>query len=432
MGIMADLSSVKKIAVVGSGIMGTGIMEGILLKGFDKAVLHDADSSALRKGRDTIERMIRIVADEEGFKQFVSSYAGMNAQHSRDFDALRKDPKIVGMFAEGATADDILGRLVCEEDLEKAVSDVDFVIEAVSEVLELKQDVFEKLSELAPAHAVCASNTSTLPVTKIALKSKRPENAIGMHFHGFTQIINRLVEIMGGEKTAEGAMELGRLVGASLPSLGGERLAVRLDREAEGFIANRIAAPAGIYGTWFMDKAMAEGISLEQLHAAGRNMIGTDIVGLDTAYNAGISYQQNLSPDFSPSKAITELVKQGRLGRKTGRGIYEWDESGNVVIKEVEVEEKTREFIKAYSDPEIAMAARLNEACRLIELGVVKGCSVVTEVERIGESHEGIFVLGADKYKEWAEKLEEVAERIGKPYLKPCEMMKSGKFKDYP
>jgi len=429
---MADLSSVKRIAVIGSGIMGSGIMEAILLKGFDKAVLHDADSGALEKGREAIERMIRMVGDEDRFAQFVSSYTGMNAQPSRDFDALRKDPKIVGMFADGATADDVLDRLVCEEDLEKAVSDVDFVIEAVTEVLEVKQDVFAKLSELTPAHTVCASNTSTLPVTKIALKSKRPENAIGMHFHGFTQIANRLVEIMGGEKTAEDAMELGRLVGASLPSLGGERLAVRLDREAEGFIANRIAAPASIYGSWFMDKATEEGISLEQLHAAGRNMIGTDIVGLDTAYNAGISYQQNLSPDFGPTKAIAELVKQGHLGRKTGRGIYEWDESGNPVIKEVEVEEKTKAFVEKYSDPEVAMAARLNEACRLIEMGVVKGCSVITEVERIGESHEGIFILGADRYGEWAEKLEEVAEKIGKPYLKPCEMMKSGTFKDHP
>jgi len=65
-------------------------------------------------------------------------------------------------------------------------------------------------------------------------------------------------------------------------------------------------------------------------------------------------------------------------------------------------------------------------------MGVVKGCDVITEVERIGEGHEGIFVLGADKYREWADKLETVAEKIGKPYLKPCEMMRSGKFKDYP
>ena len=112
--------------------------------------------------------------------------------------------------------------------------------------------------------------------------------------------------------------------------------------------------------------------------------------------------------------------------------MYEWDESGNAIIKETKVEEKTLNFLKEYADPELWLATRLNEACRLLEMGVVKGCGVITEVERIGESHEGIFVLGWDKYKEWAEKLEALAEKIGKPYLKPCEMMRSGRFKDYP
>ena len=173
------------------------------------------------------------------------------------------------------------------------------------------------------------------------------------------------------------------------------------------------------------------GITFEQLHAAGYDLRGRDYVGLDTAVNATMSYRENLSSDFSPPKALVELVKQGRLGRKTGRGIYEWDESGNAIIKETQVEEKTLNFIKENADPELMLAARLNEACRLMELGVVKGYEVINEVERIGEQHEGIFVLGWDRYKEWTEKLETVADKIGKPYLKPCGTMRSGRFKDY-
>jgi len=428
---MADTSDIRRMAVVGSGIMGSGIAEISLLGGYE-VVLNDIDGSALEKGRDTIERVIRALDTEDSFREFVSSYFGMNRPGSPDFAKLRADPKAVGVIAEGQTADDIMDRLVCESDLQKAVSDVDFVIEAVSERLDLKQEVFRKLSEFTPSHTVCASNTSTLPVTKIALESKRPEKAIGMHFHGFTQVFNRLVEIMGGDKTAEESMELGWLVGDSLPSIGGDRFAVRLEKEAEGFIANRIAAPAGLYSTWFMDQAMEQGITFEQLHAAGRDMRGTDWVGLDTAYNAMISYQENLSPDFGPSKAITELVKRGRLGRKTGHGIYDWDESGNAIIGEAEVEEKTRQFLKENTIPELALAARMNEGCRLLEMGVVKGYGVINKVERIGESHEATFVLGFDKYAEWAELLEEVSEKIGKSYLKPCEMMTSGRFKDYP
>ena len=429
---MADLSDVRTIAIVGAGIMGSGITEAALLGRFEKVVLNDIDSDSLKKGQDTISSMIRTLADEEGLKRFVTSYMGMNRLHNPDLDKLRRDPAHVGVIAEGQTADEILERLVCEQDLQEAVSDADFVIEAVSEVLELKQEVFRQLSALTPAHTVCASNTSTLPVSKIALKSKRPENVIGMHFHGYTQVHNRLVEIMGSDKTAEDAMELGRLVGASMPSLGGPRLAVRLDKEAAGFIANRIAAPAGLYRAWFMNQAREQGITLEQLHAAGQDMRGTDIVGLDTAYNASVSYQQNLSPDFVPSQMIADLVKQGRLGKKTGRGIYEWDESGNAIIKKVEVEEKTRNFIKEHTEPEVGLAARMNEGCRLIEMGVVKGYGVINEVERIGEGHEATFAIGMDKYKQWAEKLEEVAEKIGKSYLKPCEMMRSGRFKDFP
>ena len=430
---MTDISDVRRIAVIGSGIMGTGIASIALLGGYERVVLSDIDSSALMKSRDSIESVIKALETEDRFKEYISSHPFLNHLSSVDFAELKANRKAVGVIAEGCTAVEIMDRLVCEVDLQKAVSDVDFVIEAIPEILSIKQELFRKLSEFTPSHAVCASNTSSLPVSKIGQLSRRPEKVIGMHHHGFMQVFNTLVEIMGSDKTAEESLELGKAVGESFPSVRGERLVVRLEKEAEGFIANRIAAPASIYSTWFMNQAMEQGITLEQLHAAGNDMRGVDFVGLDTAVNCSISYQENLSPDFGPSKALVELFKQGRLGRKTGRGIYEWDESGNAIIKETPVEEKTLNFLEENKiDPEFRLASRLNEACRLLELGVVKGCEVINQVERIGESHEGIFVLGFDKYREWAEKLEAVAEKIDKPYLKPCEMMRSGRFKDYP
>ncbi len=430
---MTELSDVRKIAVIGSGIMGTGIASISLLGGYERVVLSDIDSSALMKSRDSIESVIKALETEDRFKEYISSHPFLNRLSSVDFAELKANRKAVGVIAEGCTAGEIMDRLVCEVDLQRAVSDVDFVIEAVPEILGIKQEVFRKLSEFAPSHTVCASNTSTLPVSKIGQLSKRPENVIGMHHHGFMQVFNTLVEIMGSDKTAEESLELGKAVGESFPSVRGKRLVVRLEKEAAGFIANRIAAPASIYSTWFLNQATEQGITFEQLHAAGRDMRALDYVGLDTALNGSISYQENLSSDFGPSKALVELVKQGRLGRKTGRGVYDWDESGNAIIKETQVEEKTLNFLmENVADPEIMLASRMNEACRLLEMGVVKGCEVINEVERIGESHEGIFVLGFEKYKEWAEKLEAVAEKIGKPYLKPCEMMRSGRFKDYP
>ena len=429
---MAGIENIRKIAVVGSGIMGTGITQAVLLGGYEDVVLCDIDGDALRKSRDSIEKMMRALETEESFKAYASSSLGMGQTSSEAFASMEENRRSADVFAEGLTADEIMNRLTCETNLGEAVSDVDFVIEAVCERLAVKQQVFKELSESAPAHAVCASNTSTLPVTKIALLSKRPENVIGMHFHGFTQAFNRLVEIMGGEKTANEPQGLGQLVASNLPSIGGKRLAVRLEKEAEGFIANRIAAPSMIYSTWLLDQAHDLGITLEQLHAAGSDLSVYDMVGLDLAVDVGISYQENLSSDFSPPKAIVELVKQGRTGRKAGKGIFDWDASGRPVVKEIQVEERTRDFLREHAEPTLGPAARLNEACRLLEMGVVKGCEVINEVERIGESHEGIFVLGADRYEEWAEKLETVAEKIGKPYLKPCEMMRSGRFKEYP
>jgi 3-hydroxyacyl-CoA dehydrogenase len=428
---MATAAGVKKLAVVGVGIMGSGIARAALLAGYE-VVVSDADNAALARGRDVIEEVVRALETEDGFKSYVSGIPFLAHLAEVDYAALMKNPRAVGVFAEGQSGDEIMARLTCEADLSKAVADVDFVIEAVSEVLALKQEVFRQVAESAPAHTVCASNTSTLPVTRIALLSSRPENAIGMHFHGFSQTFNRLVELMPGEKTSTSALDIGMAVGESLPAINGDRLAVRLEKEAAGFIANRIAAPAGLYGTWLMNKAMDEGFTHEQLVAAGQDFRGLDYVGLDTALNASISYQENLSPDFGPSKMVVELVKQGRLGRKSGRGVYRWDADGNMIVEEHEADEKTVAFLEEHSDPDIRLAARLNEACRLLEMGVVTSCEVVNRVEREGESHEGIFVLGQDKYAEWADKLTAAAEKIGKRYLEPCEMMRSGTFRDYP
>ncbi len=139
-----------------------------------------------------------------------------------------------------------------------------------------------------------------------------------------------------------------------------------------------------------------------------------------------------LSLDFNPAKIIEQSVKDGRLGRKTGRGLYEWDKSGRIIIKEVQVEEKTRKFLEDNIDPELGLATRMNEGCRLLEMGVVKGYELINKVDLIGNGREGPFVQGINKYMEWSDKLETMAEKLNKHYLKPCDMMKSGRFKNYP
>ena len=400
-----------------------------------EVVINDINQNALTKSRNSIESVLKALESEEKFKEYVTYNPFLRNLNNIDFSELdfvklKANRKAVGVMADGCTPDEIMDRLVCETDLKKAVSKADFVIEAVPEILSIKQDIFRKLSEFTPSDTVCASNTGSMLISKIGQFSSRPDKVIGMHHEGFTPVFNSLIEIMGSDQTSDDSLKLGKAIGESFPSVSGKRLVVRLEKEAAGFIAFRITLPVKHLEIVLLDIAREEGISAEQLLVAGFDMRRLDYVGLDTILNGTISNQENISADFTPPRILVELVEQGKLGRKTGQGIYVWNEFGNVDLKETRVEEKTQKFIKDNVDPEIMLAARMNEACRLLELGVVKGYEVINEVERISESHEGIFVLGWDKYKVWAQKLETVAEKIGKPYFKPCEMMRTGRFKE--
>ena len=175
--------------------------------------------------------------------------------------------------------------------------------------------------------------------------------------------------------------------------------------------------PESFFKDLVLDRAIEQGVTLEQLHAAGYDMRVMDYIGLDTILNGYMSNQENISSDFAPPKILTELVKQGNLGCKTGRGIYEWDESGNAIIRETRAEQKTLDFMAENMDSDLFRGARLNEACRLLDMGAVREYEVINEAERIGESREGIFALGWDKYGMWSEKLERAADKIGKPYF---------------
>jgi len=138
---MTDISNVRKIAVIGSGIMGTGIASIALLGGYERVVLTDIDNNALMKSRDSIDFVIKALEDEDRFKKYVSSHPFLNNLSDVNFAELKANRKAVGVIAEGCTAGEIMDRLVCEVDLQRAVSDVDFVIEAVPEILGVKQEL---------------------------------------------------------------------------------------------------------------------------------------------------------------------------------------------------------------------------------------------------------------------------------------------------
>jgi 3-hydroxyacyl-CoA dehydrogenase len=412
--------------------MGSGIAHVALLSGYSKVTLNDVSEKILKKARESILLWIQSLDTEEKFNEFISNDLVMqNIMKNSSFEKMRKSYKSVGILSENFTVDEIMDRLIYELNLKKAVSDSDFIIEAVSENLDLKRKVFKQISKFSPSHAILASNTSTMSPSKLGLSTDRPEKVIGMHFHGAFPIRGRLIEITGGNSTTDETMALGCLIAEKFPSITGERFILRLEKETPGFVANRLTLARAIHLNWILDNAVERGISLEQLLAGGLRLIGLDIVGLDTIYNTWKYLEENLSPDFAPGKVITELVRNGHLGRKTGKGFFAWTE-GTPNIEDVLVDEKTKEFLSVNRDKNLALAIRMNEACRLIEEGVIKGYETINKVDIIENRRQETFSLGMEKYKEWSEILEKFAKKLNKPYLKPCDMMKSGGFKDFP
>ncbi|MFX1442266.1 MAG: 3-hydroxyacyl-CoA dehydrogenase NAD-binding domain-containing protein [Promethearchaeota archaeon] len=390
---MVDIDKINNITVVGSGVMGREIAQVALMAGFKKVTSYS-------RSQETLNKAVKFI--EDGLKKMKSKK----------------------MIAEGTSIDSLMKNHFTERDLQKAVEDADFVFESVPEVMELKQDIFNKLGEYTPKHTILATNTSTMSITKIAEKSNRPEKVIGMHF--FTPIpVLRLIEIIKGEKTSDDTVQTALEVGKKLPALRGERYLPVIQKETPGFIVNRLGICGSLYLNWLLDYATENNIPLEQIDAdLGKSSnLGVfarwDYFGLDTIYNVAVYFAETLSPEFAPGKILTKLVKEGNLGKKTGKGLYEWKD-GNPVL---DWSKKAKLF-----DIELSIAIQLNEACRLLEEGVVSSCKMIDETMLAGMGRPGPFALGVKNYKKWTKFLEDFCEKTGIEYLKPCKLLKSGEF----
>ncbi len=280
---------VKVIAVIGAGIMGRGIAHVAALGGF-RAILNDI-SPELLKSADA-----RIRGDmEKGVER-----------GKLDTDRM-------------AAA---LERLSFTTDFVEAASHADLVIEAVPEKIELKVDIFSRLGEAAPAHAILASNTSGLSVTEMATPSGRPQKFIGMHFFNPVHKM-KLVEIIRGLETDDATFET---VQAVAVQMGRETVEIN---ESPGFVTSRINAligneafymlQAGVGSARDIDKALKLGLN----HPMGPFEM-VDLVGLDTRLSILTFLHQTLGEKYRPCPLLVKYVKAGRLGRKVGKGVYEY------------------------------------------------------------------------------------------------------------
>ncbi|MFX0080781.1 MAG: 3-hydroxyacyl-CoA dehydrogenase NAD-binding domain-containing protein [Candidatus Hodarchaeota archaeon] len=378
---------------MGAGVMGHEIAQVALMGGFENIILNDLNEEIINKA------VIRIKSGLERLE-------------------------LKGKLNESYTTTNLMDNLIGEVSLEKALSRADFVIEAIPEVMKIKKDLFEKLGNYSPENAILATNTSTMSISEIASTSGRPDKVIGCHF--FTPIVVlRLIEIIKGKKTSDETVKIAKEICQKLPSLQGKRFLPVLQKESPGFIVNRLNAVSFLYLNWLLEYSMEKGIALENLDADAESLaeVGPyaklDYLGLDTVFNAMIYFAGAVSSDFTPGKTITRLVSKGNLGRKTGKGLFNWNG------EKLKISKKEKAGLL---DIELLMATQLNEGCRLLEEGVVPGYKIIDDAMMAGMNIPGPFGPGKRNYGKWTNLLEDFVEKSGITYLKPCKLMKSGDF----
>lgn len=293
-----NIDGVRKILVVGGGAMGSQIGMVCAIAGYDVAV-QDIDDGMLNKAQDQLKsRMARNVEKERMTQDEV---------------------------------DEALGRMDFTTDLEGAATDADFVIEAAVEKLEVKREIFSTLDEAAPEHAILATNSSTIVSSQVAGTTGRPDRVCNMHFFN-PALIMKCVEVVRSPETSdatvETTVELTRRIG---------KAPVILEKEISGFVANRILGALRDEAIYLYENGIS---SFEDIDTACKTALGhpmgpfelMDLTGIDIGYYVKQArYEESGDPDDAPSESVAEKFEKGELGRKTGKGWYEYDNQGRKV-----------------------------------------------------------------------------------------------------
>ncbi len=216
-----------------------------------------------------------------------------------------------------------LARIHLTLDMKEAVSNADLIIEAVPENAELKKATFKEVDTYAQPHAIIASNTSSISITEIASATKRPEKVCGMHFFNPPQLM-KLVEVIKGAKTSDETIQTVLDVSHKM---GKETVLVKKDSPA--FIVNRILIPALNEAVALYWEGVADRDDIDKAVKLGLNwpmgpLMLLDYVGIDTTLAVAELLTRELDPKFHPTQGLKQMVKAQLLGRKTGKGFYDW------------------------------------------------------------------------------------------------------------
>jgi len=283
------MAEVKTVAVIGAGIMGRGIAHVAALGGY-RTILEDILPASLRRAEDEIRG---------------------NLDKAIELGKVSR--------AEAAAA---LGRLEYASTVEDAAREADLVIEAVPEEMESKIEIFTLLDKICRPHTILASNTSSLSVTEIASVTYRARKILGMHFFNPVHKM-RLLELVRAletdDETIAAGVEVGRRMGKEVVVI----------KEAPGFITSRINAMIGNEAFYMLEEGIASAADIDKALRLGLNHpMGpfemVDLVGLDTRLHILEYLHQTLGEKFRPAPLLIQYVKEGRLGRKSGKGVFEY------------------------------------------------------------------------------------------------------------
>lgn len=382
------LDDVKKIAVIGSGAMGNGIAQVCAMAGL-KVVMVDIKQEFIDKGMATINKSL---------------------------DTLVSKGKLT---ADGKA--NVMSNISTSLSNAEAVKDVQAVIEAVPEIMDLKKKVFAEISAAAPADALLASNTSTMSISEIATAAKNPERVLGMHFFNPAPVMKG-VEVIYAKQSTDANVdllcELTKKIG---------KVPIKVLKDSPGFIVNRIGAPNQALISAILDegKVKPDGIDMVMKTMAGMPMGPfelADYVGIDVFYHTLKYYSETLSPEFKPGKTLQSMLDSNKLGMKSGQGIYTW-EGGKAKI---DASAKTDEF-----DPLDFLAIQINEAVRVYKEKIAASTADIDAgMVHCMRAFAGPFALGAGlEPKQLADKLNKLHARYGLNIFKPEPEIVDGSFK---
>jgi len=280
---------IRQISILGTGTMGRGIAYLSAVSGYD-TVIFDVDAAALDAAKASIESTLR--------------------------KGLEKGK------VDDATARAAVERVILASELEPAVTNADLIIEAVPESLELKVELFAQADVFCGPDTILASNTSSISITRLASNIERRDRFVGLHFFNPPHVM-KLIEIVRGDRTSDDTIAQVRAVAEKMG-----KTAI-LVHDSPGFATSRLGVAIGLEAIRMLEEGVASAEDIDRAMELGYNhpmgpLRLTDLVGLDIRLGIAEYLASTLGPRFEPPALLREKVAEGKLGKKTGEGFYQW------------------------------------------------------------------------------------------------------------